>query len=190
MPRGKSGRMRCSGILEFPPSASFRVRMMHFCLRILTSAGTSQTCLSGGYRESGSWRRSSQPGITHSTVQTGRRWTRQHGAFISFGVRSTKLRPPRSWNWRRGSAANISPGGSTLADNIDRIRNAAITSAETLTYNDFHWTNLALSRNVEPIRAVVFDYHLLGLGLRYSDCQKRIGLSWPGCCGCIPVCIR
>lgn len=56
-----------------------------------------------------------------------------------------------------------------LADNIDRIKNAAMASAETLTYNDFHWTNLALSRAVKPIEAIVFDYHLLGLGLRYSD---------------------
>ena len=67
----------------------------------------------------------------------------------------------------------------TLADNIDRIRNAAITSDETLTYNDFHWTNLALSRNVEPIRAVVFDYHLLGLGLRYSDSRNVTGSLGP-----------
>lgn len=57
----------------------------------------------------------------------------------------------------------------TLTDSIDRIKNAAMASAETLTYNDFHWTNLALSRAEKPIRAIVFDYHLLGLGLRYSD---------------------
>ena len=57
----------------------------------------------------------------------------------------------------------------TLTDNIDRIKNAAMASAETLTYNDFHCTNLALSRAEKPIRAIVFDYHLLGLGLRYSD---------------------
>ena len=61
---------------------------------------------------------------------------------------------------------------STLAGNIDRIRNAVMDSAETLTYNDFHWTNLALSRNGRRIRAVVFDYHLLGLGMRYSDCRN------------------
>lgn len=67
----------------------------------------------------------------------------------------------------------------TLADNIDRIKNAAMASAETLTYNDFHWTNLALSRNEKPIRAVVFDYHLLGLGLRYSDYRNVIGSLGP-----------
>ncbi|MCY3801844.1 MAG: phosphotransferase [Chloroflexi bacterium] len=67
----------------------------------------------------------------------------------------------------------------TLADNIDGIKNAAIASGETLTHNDFHWTNLALTRNEKPIRAVVFDYHLLGLGLRYSDCRNVTGSLGP-----------
>ena len=66
-----------------------------------------------------------------------------------------------------------------LADNIDRIKNAAMASAETLTYNDFHWTNLALSRDEKPMRAVVFDYHLLGMGLRYSDYRNVIGSLGP-----------
>ena len=61
---------------------------------------------------------------------------------------------------------------SILAGNIDRVRNAVMSSAETLTFNDFHWTNLALSLNGGRIRAVVFDYHLLGLGMRYSDCRN------------------
>ena len=59
-----------------------------------------------------------------------------------------------------------------LADNIDSIKNLAMTLEETLTYNDFHWTNLALSRNEKPVRAIMFDYHLLGVGLRYSDCRN------------------
>ena len=67
----------------------------------------------------------------------------------------------------------------TLAGNIDRIKNAVMNSAETLTYNDFHWTNLALSRNGKAIRAVVFDYHCLGLGMRYSDCRNVTGSLGP-----------
>ena len=67
----------------------------------------------------------------------------------------------------------------TLAGNIDRIRNAVMDSDETLTYNDFHWTNLALSRHERPIRAAVFDYHLLGLGMRYSDCRNVTGSLGP-----------
>ncbi|MCY3766633.1 MAG: phosphotransferase [Gemmatimonadetes bacterium] len=68
---------------------------------------------------------------------------------------------------------------SILAGNIDRIRNAVMASAETLTFNDFHWTNLALSRNGRRIKAVVFDYHLLGLGMRYSDCRNVTGSLGP-----------
>ena len=68
---------------------------------------------------------------------------------------------------------------SILAGNIDRIRNAVMASAETLTYNDFHWTNLALSRDGKPPRAVVFDYHLLGLGMRHSDCRNVTGSRGP-----------
>ena len=74
-------------------------------------------------------------------------------------------------------------GWVTLADNIDRIKNAAMSCGETLTHNDFHWTNLALSRNDNPVRAVVFDYHLLGLGLRYSDCRNATGSLGPDATG-------
>lgn len=80
-------------------------------------------------------------------------------------------------------AARVSRSDSskwyTLADNVGRIRNAVMSSAETLAYNDFHWTNLALSRDGKPIRAVVFDYHLLGLGMRYSDCRNVTGSLGP-----------
>ena len=59
------------------------------------------------------------------------------------------------------------------ADSIDLLKDAASNLAETLNYNDFYWTNLALSRSVDPqLNAVVFDYHLLGIGLRYSDCRN------------------
>lgn len=68
---------------------------------------------------------------------------------------------------------------SMLAGNIDRIKDAMMASEETLTYNDFHWTNLALSRNGKPPRVVVFDYHLLGLGMRYSDCRNVTGSLGP-----------
>ena len=57
---------------------------------------------------------------------------------------ASKVRGPGQSRW------------TVIADNIDRVKNAAVTSAETLTYNDFHWTNLALSRGGEPIRAVMF----------------------------------
>ena len=49
----------------------------------------------------------------------------------------------------------------------------------TLNYNDFHWTNLALSRKrntrTGEFEAIVFDYHLLGIGMRTSDCRNAAG---------------
>jgi hypothetical protein len=62
------------------------------------------------------------------------------------------------------------------AKHIEAIKDAMRSLPETLNYNDFHWTNLALSRRSVPsLRAVVYDYHLLGIGLCYSDCRNVVG---------------
>ncbi len=82
-------------------------------------------------------------------------------------------------------AVASSVGGSdysrwvTLANSIDRIKDATIGSGQTLNHNDFHWTNLALSRVEETIRAVVFDFHLMGLGLKFSDCRNATSALGP-----------
>jgi len=50
------------------------------------------------------------------------------------------------------------------------LREAMRALPETLNYNDFHWSNLALSRYCDEARqAIVYDYHLLGIGPAYSD---------------------
>ena len=67
------------------------------------------------------------------------------------------------------------PKWVTLSHNTERVKQAAVAKSETLTYNEFHWTNLALSRNERQLRVVVVDYHPLGLGLRYSDCRNVTG---------------
>ena len=82
------------------------------------------------------------------------------GAILDVG------RQVRSSNWDRWVH---------LANSIERIKDEARSCDETLAYNDFHWTNLALTRNADPIRVVVFDYHLLGIGLRYSDWRNVAG---------------
>lgn len=41
---------------------------------------------------------------------------------------------------------------------------------ETLTFNDFFWTNLAVARDQST--ALMFDYNYLGTGLRYSDIRN------------------
>lgn len=46
-----------------------------------------------------------------------------------------------------------------------------ITSLEeTLTYNDFYWTNLAVSDDKKE--SIMFDYNLLGVGFRYNDIRN------------------
>ena len=105
-------------------------------------------------------------------------WTRQHEPSL-FRREIDELTPDSILEVASRIRSPYQSRWVALADNIGRIRNAAIASGETLTYNDFYWTNLALSRNVEPIRALVFDYHLLGLGLRYSDCRNVTGSLGP-----------
>jgi hypothetical protein len=68
------------------------------------------------------------------------------------------------------------PVWKLAADHIEALKQAMRSLPETLNYSDFHWTNLALSRRTEPpLRAVVFDYHLLGIGPAYSDCRNVVG---------------
>lgn len=68
------------------------------------------------------------------------------------------------------------PVWALAAETIEALKGAMRALPETLNYNDFYWSNLALSRETEPaLRAIVFDYHLLGIGLRYSDCRNVAG---------------
>jgi hypothetical protein len=60
------------------------------------------------------------------------------------------------------------------AENVEVLKTAFRSIPETLNYNDFHWTNLALSRG-EPVRAIVFDYHLLGIGPCHCDVRNVCG---------------
>lgn len=67
-----------------------------------------------------------------------------------------------------------SPVWQLAAEHIEQLKQAFRALGETLNYNDFHWTNLALSRD-RPPRAIVFDYHLLGIGPAYCDCRNVCG---------------
>jgi len=60
------------------------------------------------------------------------------------------------------------------AESIESLKAALRSLPQTLNYNDFHWPNLALSRE-GAAQAVVYDYHLLGIGPRYSDCRNVAG---------------
>jgi len=68
------------------------------------------------------------------------------------------------------------PVWQLAAEHLASLQAALRALDQTLNYNDFYWTNLALSRQSIPCpHAIVFDYHLLGIGLRYSDCRNVIG---------------
>jgi len=78
----------------------------------------------------------------------------------------------RAAGWQLELADN--PVWALAAAHIEAIKAAMRSLSETLNDNDFHWTNLALSRQ-EPLRAIVFDYHLLVIGPAYCDCRNVAG---------------
>jgi hypothetical protein len=57
-----------------------------------------------------------------------------------------------------------------IFDNYDLIFSKIGNLEETLTYNDFYWTNLAVSNDKKE--AIMFDYNLLGVGFRYNDIRN------------------
>jgi hypothetical protein len=71
------------------------------------------------------------------------------------------------------------PVWDLAVDHVAQLKAAVETLGVTLNYNDFHWTNLALSRETDgptgKRHAIVFDYHLLGIGMRASDCRNAAG---------------
>lgn len=86
------------------------------------------------------------------------------------------------WEWEELTPEGILEMGRTLemeenpvwrfaAEHLDALRARARELPMTLNHNDFHWTNLALSRRL-PLLAIVFDYHLLGIGLAWSDVRN------------------
>lgn len=67
------------------------------------------------------------------------------------------------------------PVWTFAAEHIETLKQAMAALPQTLNYNDFFWGNLALSRGAGPLRAIVYDFHLLGVGLAYSDCRNVVG---------------
>ena len=57
-----------------------------------------------------------------------------------------------------------------IREHFDMIRCRIDALPRTLTYNDFYWTNLAVSKDLE--KAFMFDYNLLGKGTAYSDIRN------------------
>jgi hypothetical protein len=62
------------------------------------------------------------------------------------------------------------------AEHIEMIKAAIGKLSVTLNCNDFYWTNLALSKGDQAqLEATIFDYHLMGIGMRYSDWRNVTG---------------
>lgn len=102
----------------------------------------------------------------------GRRWlAEQGGAPEWLGRESDALTPERLLEMGRRLEMADLPLWRLAAEHLEALRAASRALPETLAYNDFHWTNLALGRE-PPLRAAVFDYHLLGVGPRYGDCRN------------------
>ena len=112
--------------------------------------------------------------------------------FLHIAGRNLVRRGPPDWlrwEWddltpegilRLGEALEMedNPVWEYAARHLDALRSQARQMPMTLNYNDFHWTNLALSRQ-PPLRAIVFDYHLLGIGLAWSDCRNVLASLGP-----------
>lgn len=94
------------------------------------------------------------------------------------------------WQWEALTPDVVRQLGQTLelphnplweiaARHLPALKEAAEELPITLNHNNFHWSNVALSRQGSP-RAVVFDYRLLGIGLAWSDCRNVCsGLGLP-----------
>jgi len=66
------------------------------------------------------------------------------------------------------------PGWRLASEQIRLLQSEIHAIPTTLVYNDFHWTNLAMARH-EPLRTIVYDYHLMGIGMPYSDYRNASG---------------
>lgn len=62
------------------------------------------------------------------------------------------------------------PLWSLLIHRIKDIQQRIKSFEETLTYNDFYWTNLIVRK--DRTAALMFDYNLLGAGYRYADIRN------------------
>jgi hypothetical protein len=71
---------------------------------------------------------------------------------------------------KNSSNTRDNPVWNLILDNFDLILKRIKKLEETLTYNDFYWTNFAVSNDKKE--AVMFDYNLLGIGFRYNDIRN------------------
>ncbi len=145
---------------------------------------TGRALLLDDLKHDDTWRLATEHDVGRPDVGTAvARWYR---AFHNAGSRYLESHPRPGWltpEWHALDADLIKetarqlnlehlPVWELAAFSIDDLKEAMLSFSQTFNYNDFHWTNLALSRSEEPIVAVVFDFGLLGIGPRYSDVRN------------------
>lgn len=64
------------------------------------------------------------------------------------------------------------PLWNVVKDNFDDMKKKIAKLPRTLTYNDFYWDNLIVSK--DKTEAFMFDYNLLGMGMAYGDVRNVI----------------
>jgi len=149
---------------------------------------TDQALLLEDLDQSDAWRLAVQADVTRAEV--GRAVARWYQAFHnagnaflargegpSFLARETDELDPDSIR-AAGRALGLANhrAWDLAARHIELLKMAVDRLSVTLNYNDFYWTNLALSRrDGDQLAAIVFDYHLLGVGMRASDCRNVTG---------------
>lgn len=71
---------------------------------------------------------------------------------------------------KKKSNTENNPVWNLVLNNYDELKSIISECKQTLTYNDFYWTNLIISKDMT--KAMMFDYNLLGRGFRYSDIRN------------------
>lgn len=178
-----------SFVLKWLPLAAARVevgayRLLHFMgvptLALLAS--NEQALLLDDVERSDIWRLANEQDAADEDVARAlAAWYRTFhdagAALVAHGVAPAYLRRESGALERaalqtagRRLGLDCEPGWGRALAAVPPLRAALERCETTLNHNDFFWTNVALARRGD--RALVFDYHLLGIGTRAGDVRN------------------
>lgn len=178
-----------SYVLKWLPPAAARVelsayRLLHFMgvPTVALLASNEQALLLDDVARSDTWRLAieqdaADPGVARALAAWYRSFHDAGVALVAHGVapaylrrESDALEPTALQDAGRRLGLDGEPGWDRAVAAVPALRAALERCETTLNHNDFFWTNLALARRGD--RALVFDYHLLGIGTRASDVRN------------------
>ena len=181
-----------SYVLKWLPEANARVEVESYLLlqklgvpTLPLYGSTAQALLLEDVTQSDAWRLATEADLARPEVgQAVARWYRvfhntgatllSKGDCPGFLARETdELDPDGILATGRVLGLSNCHVWALAAEHIELLKAAVNKLSVTLNYNDFYWTNLALSRQEDSqLKAIIFDYHLLGVGMRFSDCRN------------------